>query len=146
MQITTSKLQKKLKGKGVSCSLILSLSMKKHSQPYQRHFNLHLISFNFTARINFISVPVSSRDCSLNSPKNTSSQKIGFCFCFDIQNNICTQHVVNLYFGGNSRNNLSSYCGLTDSRMRASEKYLAVCICQFLPKLPKMINHLVSTN
>ena len=49
-------------------------------------------------------------------------QKLFFCFCFDIQNNICTQHVVNLYFSWNSMNNLSSYCGLTDARMRASEK------------------------
>ena len=53
-------------------------------------------------------------------------QKLFFCFCFDIQNNICTQHVVNLYFSGNSMNNLLSYCGLTDSRMRASEKDLPV--------------------
>ena len=44
-----------------------------------------------------------------------------FCFYFDIQNNICTQHVLNLYFLGNSMNNLSSYCGLSDSRMRASD-------------------------
>ena len=49
-------------------------------------------------------------------------QKLFFCFCFDIQNNICTQHVLNLYFSCNSMNNLSSYCGLTDARMRASEK------------------------
>ena len=27
-------------------------------------------------------------------------------FCFGIQNNICTQHVLNLYFSGNSMNNL----------------------------------------
>ena len=43
-------------------------------------------------------------------------------FCFDVQNNICTQHVLYLYFSGNSMNNLLSYCGLTDARMRASEK------------------------
>ena len=47
-------------------------------------------------------------------------------FCFDIQNNICTQHVLNLYFSGDSMNNLLSYCGLTDARMRASEKDLPV--------------------
>jgi hypothetical protein len=47
-------------------------------------------------------------------------------FCFDIQNNICTQHVANLYFSGNSMNNLSSYYGLTDSRVGASEKKLPV--------------------
>ena len=35
-------------------------------------------------------------------------------------------HVVNLYFSWNSMNNLSSYCGLTDSRMRASDTDLPV--------------------
>ena len=58
--------------------------------------------------------------------KSVSEALILF-FCFDIQNNIiCTQHDLNLYFSGNSMNNLSSYCGLTDSRMRASEKDLPV--------------------
>ena len=40
--------------------------------------------------------------------------------------NFCTQHVLNLYFSGNSMNNVLSYCGLTDSMMRASEKDLLV--------------------
>ena len=56
------------------------------------------------------------------------AQKLSFCF--DIQNNICTQHVVNLYFSWNSMNNLSSYCGLSDARMRASEKDLLVQLVQ----------------
>ena len=47
-----------------------------------------------------------------------------FVFCFDIQNNICTQHVVSLYFSGNSLNNLS----LIDSRVRASKKDLPVLL------------------
>ena len=38
-----------------------------------------------------------TRDCSLNSSKNTCSNCF-LCFCFDIQNNICTKHVLNLYF------------------------------------------------
>ena len=42
------------------------------------------------------------------------------------KNNFCTQLVLNLYFSGNSMNNLSSYCGLTDSRMRASDIDLPV--------------------
>ena len=49
-------------------------------------------------------------------------------FVLTFKNNICTQQVVNLYFSGNSMSNLSSYCGLTDSRMRASEKDLPVPI------------------
>ena len=39
---------------------------------------------------------------------------------------ICTQNVLNLYFSCNSMNNLQSYCGLIDSRMRASETDLPV--------------------
>ena len=54
------------------------------------------------------------------------STKIVFCFYFDIQNNICTQHVLNLYFSGDSMNNLLSYCGLKDSKMRASDTDLPV--------------------
>ena len=70
-----------------------------------------------------------ARDCSLNSPEK---YKLKTC-CVQVlfwmskqKNNFCTQHVVNLYFSGNSMNNLSSYCGLTDSRMRTSEKDLPV--------------------
>ena len=81
------------------------------------------------------------RDCSLNYKKNTSSeygcvQKMFFCFCFDIQKNICTQHVLNLYFSCNSMNNLSSYCGLTDTRTWASEKDLPVQSKRNLSHLP----------
>ena len=32
-----------------------------------------------------------------------------------------------LYFSCNSMTNLSSYCGLTDARMKASEKELRTC-------------------
>ena len=42
------------------------------------------------------------------------------------KNNYCTQHVGNLYFLGNSMNNLLSYWGLTEARMRASDKNLPV--------------------
>jgi hypothetical protein len=50
------------------------------------------------------------------------------CFCFDIQKNLCTQHVFSpcyelgifMYWTGNSMNNLLSYCGLVDTKIRAS--------------------------
>ena len=48
------------------------------------------------------------------------------------KNKFCTQHVLNLYLYCNSMNNLSSYCGLTDARMRASEKDLPVQTCKLL--------------
>ena len=51
-------------------------------------------------------------------------------FCFDIQNNICTQHGLNLYFYCNSINDLLSDCGLIDSRMRASDTDLPVARVQ----------------
>ena len=54
---------------------------------------------------------------------------------FESNCNICTQHVLNLYFLGNSMNNLLSYFGLTDARMRASEKDLTVrCLIQLATK------------
>ena len=59
---------------------------------------------------------------------NILCTKIVFSFCFDIQNNICTQPVVNLYSSWNSMNNLSSNCGLTEARMKASEKDLPVMV------------------
>ena len=53
-----------------------------------------------------------TRDCSLNSRKiqvdNVLCTIFLLLFCFDIQNNISVQHVVNLYFLWNSMNNLSS--------------------------------------
>ena len=67
-----------------------------------------------------------AKDCSLNSPKNTSSEYVVYKYCFKRQNKSNKQHVLNLYFSGNSINNLLSYCGLTDARMRASEKDLPV--------------------
>ena len=60
------------------------------------------------------------------------------------QNNFCPQHVVNLYFLGNSMNNLLSYCGLTDARMSASEKdlpvlkYCRIVVSDFAVALPKL--------
>ena len=42
------------------------------------------------------------------------------------KNNFCTQHVLDFYFSCNSMNNFLLYCGLTDSRMRASDTDLPV--------------------
>ena len=71
-----------------------------------------------------------TRDCSLNPQKNTSSEHVVYKYCFECQNKnnnyCCAQHVLNLYFSGNSMNNLLSYCGLTERKMRASEKDLPV--------------------
>ena len=51
--------------------------------------------------------------------------------------NNCTQHN---NFSGNSMNNLLSYCGLTDARMRASEKDLPV-ILQILKNIQEQNVH-----
>ena len=49
------------------------------------------------------------------------------------RDNFCTQHVlprfelgIFMYWTCNSMNNLSSYCGLVDAKIRASDKYLPV--------------------
>ena len=78
----------------------------------QKHSFLNQLTHNMT------------RDCSLNSPKNTSSELVVYKYCFECQYK--KKHVLNLYFLGNSMNNLLSYCGLTDARMRTSEKDLPV--------------------
>ena len=60
-----------------------------------------------------------TRDCSLNSPKNTSSQHVVYKNCFFVIVLTCC----NLVFFGEFKENLSSYC---DSSMRTSEKDLHV--------------------
>ena len=73
-----------------------------------------------------------TRDCSLNYKKKYKFracciQKLFFSdFCFGIQNNVCTQYVLKWYFSCNSKNNLSSKSGSTDSKMRASDTDLPV--------------------
>ena len=75
-------------------------------------------------------------DLTLQYMKTTSSEHVVYINCFECQNknkknNFCTQHVLNLYFSCNSMNNLLSYCGSTDARMRASEKDLPVKVSLF---------------
>jgi len=56
-----------------------------------------------------------TRDCSLNPPKNTSSEHVVYKNCVFV-----------LTFKTIFVHNLLPYCGLTDARMRASEKDLHV--------------------
>ena len=42
-----------------------------------------------------------TRDLSLNTSSQHVEYKQKIYFCFDIQNNICTQNFANLYFSGN---------------------------------------------
>ena len=53
----------------------------------------------------------------------------------NVRNNFCTQHVlprfelgIFMYWTCNSMNNLSSYCGLVDAKIRASDKDLPVVL------------------
>ena len=70
------------------------------------------------------------RDCSLNSPKNTSSEHVVYKYCFECQNKNKKQFLYTtcseLVFFREFNENLLSYCGLTDARMRATEKDLPV--------------------
>ena len=54
----------------------------------------------------------------------------------NVRNNFCTQHVlprfelgIFMYWTSNSMNNLSSYCGLVDAKIRGSDKDLPVRCC-----------------
>ena len=99
---------------------------------FQCHFmfpgNQIIVQVNLFQKPSFLyqSTHNMMRYCSLNCKKNTSSEHVLYknCFCFHIQNNICTKHFLTLYFSCNSMNNLSSYYWLNDSRTRASEKDL----------------------
>ena len=53
----------------------------------------------------------------------------------NVRNNFCTQHVlprfelgIFMYWTSDSMNNLSSYCGLVDAKLRASDKDLPVLL------------------
>jgi len=57
----------------------------------------------------------------------------------NVRNNFCTQHVLSrfelgifMYYACNSMNNLPSYCGLADAKIRASDKDLPL-LAFFLP-------------
>ena len=69
-----------------------------------------------------------TRDSSLNYKKNTGSGHVVYKYCFECQNKTKKKFLYTTCFelSCNSMNNLSSYCGLTDARMRASEKDLPV--------------------
>ena len=87
---------------------------------FQKYSFLHQSTHNMTS------------DCSLNYEFSTRKIQVQNMLCTKIglnvktKNNFCAQHALNLYFSCNSINNLSSYCGLTDARMKASEKELPV--------------------
>jgi hypothetical protein len=70
-------------------------------------------------RVQYMKIPTSEH------VENMLCTQIGLCF--DIQNNLCTQ---NMFWAKNwkrnSMNNLLLHCGLVDSRMRGSDKYLPV--------------------
>ena len=72
-----------------------------------------------------------TRDRSLNFPKNTSSQHVVYKYCFESQNKQKYTTYCELVFFL-SMNNLLSYCGLTDARMRASENLWNLCKAEVL--------------
>ena len=89
---------------------------------FQKHLFLHQLTHDIT------------KYCSWNYHENYKLRACcvhKLCFCFDIQNNLCTQHVLpnhvlTLQFS-RTTNNLLSYCGLVYARISASEKDLPVC-------------------
>ena len=71
-------------------------------------------------------------DLQLRYEKNTSSEHVVYKNCFLFWHSkqflytTCSELVFFLYWSWESMNNLSSYCGLTDSRMSASDTDLPV--------------------
>ena len=69
-----------------------------------------------------------TRDCSLNSPENTSSQHVVYKYCSGCQNKkqfLYTKCCELVFFREFNERSLV-LCGLTNVRMRASEKDLPV--------------------
>ena len=66
--------------------------------------------------------------------ETTSSEHVVYINCSECQNKnkkqfvytTCSELVIFMYSTGNSMNNLSSYCGLVDTRISAPEKDLPV--------------------
>ena len=63
---------------------------------FQKHSFLNQLTHNMTTDCSLIT-DFSTRKIQV---QNMLCTKIVFCFCFGIQNNFCTQHVLNLYFSG----------------------------------------------
>ena len=68
-------------------------------------------------------------DCSMNYKFKLGENMLRTEIVSYIQDNFCTQHVllrfelrIFMYWTCNSMNNLSSYCGLVDAKIRASDK------------------------
>ena len=72
------------------------------------------------------------RDCSFEFPQKYKFKTccVQILFWMSKQKQKFCAHVVILFFSWNSMNNLLSYCGLTDARMRAAEKDLPVACAQ----------------
>ena len=110
---------------------------------FQNHLFLHQLTHNMT------------KDCSLNYKfshglqsmvqymKTPSSEHVKNMLCTymklfwmskQTQKTICVQNMfltcselgIFIYWTRNSMNNLASYCGLVEAKMRASDKYLPV--------------------
>ena len=69
-----------------------------------------------------------TRDCSLNFPKNTSSQHVVYRYCFEYQNKkqFLFTSCCELSFFGEFNEQSLVVLWLTDSRMSTSEKDLPV--------------------
>ena len=114
---------------------------------YQISLKIALVQVNLCQKLLFLYQLTHNMttDCSLNYKFNTWKfqaqnmlcKQIVFCFCFDIKNNLCAQHVlpmfspcselgIFMYWTRKSMNNLLSYFGLVDKRIRASKKDLPV--------------------
>ena len=91
----------------------------------QKHSFLNQLTHNTTTDCSLIT-DFSTRKIQV---QNMLCTKIVFCFCFGIQNNFCTQHVLNLYFSCievSIQRTICCHTRLTDSRVSASEKDLPV--------------------
>ena len=92
-------------------------------------------------------------DLPVQYMKTTSSEHVVYINCSECQNKkqfvytTCSELGIFMYWTRNSMNNLSSYCGLVDARISASDKdlpvpyFFRVKTCQLIMLIYFMLNY-----
>ena len=85
-------------GHHIEWRVILKIKLRITGRPLSEAFILTWTNPQYD-KILFIDLPVQyMKTTSSEHGENMLCTKIVFCFCFDIQNNLCTQHVLPMFW------------------------------------------------
>ena len=93
-------------GEWVKTNLQLEFPRYVQVNPCQKHSFSNQLTHNITTDCSLIP-DFSTRKIQL---QNMLCTNIVFCFCFGLQNNVCTHHVLNLYFSCTEFRNECTIC------------------------------------